>query len=90
MASTGSEEEDFTICSTIFCDGAGGKPSIVSAATASSTTSRATIPETSFSVEWLVSIPVSRGILSFRSTMMRCAALGPMPFYFWQAIWQAM
>ena len=41
-SSTGAEGLSFSICTTTFCDGAGAKPSIVSAPTASSLTSLST------------------------------------------------
>ena len=79
ICSTARVGLSLTMASTVFCDGAGGKPSIVRAATASSTSSLlAAVAVEAGAVS--VPSPRARGILSFSSTMMRCAALGPMPF----------
>ena len=65
---------------TTFCVGAGENPSTASACTASSTTAEDIATPPSADVLAPLDEPMKGVILSFNSTMIRCAALGPMPF----------
>ena len=79
MPSTGVSGASFTICMTTFCVGAGEKPSTVKACTASSTSGDDALTDCSPLADVLPDVPINDATLSFRSTIMRCAALGPMP-----------
>ena len=77
--STGALGSSFKMASTTFCEGACAKPSMVRAATASSCTC-ALAADTS--VPMVPALPVATLpvlILSFKSTITRCAVFSPIP-----------
>ena len=79
IPSTGRLGSSFTICITTFCVGTGEKPNTAKACTASSTKGEAATALLLVPPSLLVA-PIKLVILSFSSTMMRCAALGPIPY----------
>ena len=78
--STGNVGCSVRIDWTTLADGAGENPSIVSALTASSRTVVSTAGVPGLETAWSSSAMPLATILSFRSTMMRCAVRTPMPF----------
>ena len=79
--STGALGSSFSMANTTFCDGAYANPNMVRAATASScicVLAMVDMPQKFPYVLPAAMVPVL--ILSFRSTITRCAVFSPMPF----------